>query len=171
MANPLFYDDAVAHFANRGNPQGMPRVTWRDEPYRDPQRNLIGPHNIPSGPGVTTAPSQSGQTLVTSQPQPERSDIRDSHHYAQVIDLSLAVTTTSQKFLDAPIGRRNLLMLRNSGAADLAIAFGGAATLTSTLYLAAGSLVLFDVVVPQDDLYVIGAATTTLSYSYSTIAA
>jgi hypothetical protein len=85
--------------------------------------------------------------------------------------LSVTVNTASFKFLDQPIGKRNLLGFRNSstGTQNLFIGFGGNATTTSFLKIPPGSLLLFDTVVPQDDLYVIADASgALLSYAYST---
>jgi hypothetical protein len=87
--------------------------------------------------------------------------------------LSLTVGTTSVKFLDEPTGRRNMLGLRNAsaGAQILYIGFNQDAVSTSWLSLTAGTIVLFDDVVPQDDLYVLSSlAGGILAYAYSNFA-
>jgi hypothetical protein len=86
------------------------------------------------------------------------------------VTVSITVGTTSVKFLDAPIGKRNMLGFRNASATQvLYIDFNSQATTGSWLAIQPGILVLFDSVVPQDDLYVIAdAAGATLAYAYST---
>jgi hypothetical protein len=82
----------------------------------------------------------------------------------------LTVGTTSLKFLDAPIGKRNFLGFRNpSTSASLYIDFNSQASTNSWLLLSPGAIVVFDQVVSQDDLYVIAsAAATPFAYAYST---
>jgi hypothetical protein len=73
--------------------------------------------------------------------------------------------------LDAPIGRRNFLGFRNasSGGQLLYIEFNAQANAGAWLTLNPGVILLFDTVVPQDDLYVISnGAGALLSYAYST---
>jgi len=85
--------------------------------------------------------------------------------------VSLTVGATSIKFLDAPIGKRNFLGFRNAstGGQVIYIEFNAQATTGAWLAINAGTLVLFDTVVPQDDLYVISsAAGGVLAYAYST---
>jgi hypothetical protein len=74
--------------------------------------------------------------------------------------------------LDSPIGRRNLLGFRNNSGTtgeNIFIGFGRDATINSWLRLTPGTIILFDTVVPQDDLYAVSeAGTPTLGYIYST---
>jgi hypothetical protein len=72
--------------------------------------------------------------------------------------------------LDQPIGKRNTLAFRNASVTQIIfIGFGGNATTSSWLRITPGMIVLFDTVVPQDDLYVISdAASGVLAYAYST---
>jgi hypothetical protein len=67
-----------------------------------------------------------------------------------------------------------MLGFRNTSATsgeNIFIGFGRNATTNSWLRLTPGTIVLFDTVVPQDDLYVIAeAGSPTLSYIYSTFA-
>jgi hypothetical protein len=71
-----------------------------------------------------------------------------------------------------PVTRRNYLMLRNaSTTSNLFISFGVAASLFSALQLAPGQIVFFDVVVPQNDVFVMADnADGVLSYAVSTVA-
>lgn len=102
--------------------------------------------------------------------------VLDPHHYATLITFpnfpAPQTQDNTQLFLNAPQSRRNLLMFRNNSAtANLYIEFGHLASANSTLRLTPNQIVLFDVVVPQDDLYVFAdAANGLLSFAYSTIA-
>jgi len=97
-------------------------------------------------------------------------DVRDSFKYASITTVSLTVGTTSFKFLDAPIGKRNFLGFRNpSTTANIYVDFANQASSNSWLALTPGAIVQFDQVVSQDDLYVIAsAASTPFAYAYST---
>ena len=141
------------------------------EPWNSPQYLPPSPHNLPSrpDPAVMLAPQQgttsdifvSGDTV----------SVREVYRYASVNSLSVAVGTTSFKFLDQPIGKRNMLGFRNAstGTQVLYVDFNAAASTGSWLALQPGTILLFDAVVPQDDLYVISsAAGGLLSYMYST---
>ncbi|NBU71054.1 MAG: hypothetical protein EBS53_06315 [Bacteroidetes bacterium] len=128
--------------------------------------SIIGPapHNLPSRP-------QPGTTQQNVQITTETLNTRETYRYANLIDLNVTVGTTSFKFLDAPIGKRNQLGFRNasSGTQVIYIGFGRDATTSNWLALAAGTIILFDAVVPQDDLYcVASAAGAILAYVYST---
>ncbi len=136
------------------------------EPWQSPTFLTPAPHNLPkrTDPGTTTQSAgitQSGETVP----------IRDNYRYASLVTAGLAISTTSIKFLDQPIGKRNFLSFRNASTAGqiLYIEFNSQATVGSWLALNPGTLVLFDTVVPQDDLYVISsAAGGQLAYAYST---
>jgi hypothetical protein len=84
------------------------------------------------------------------------SPIFDPHHYARLNGeqiFTLAVTT-SELIAPRTGTLRNMLFLRNaSGAADVYVSFGNAASLNSILKLAAGDQILLDAVVPQDDIF------------------
>jgi len=97
-------------------------------------------------------------------------DVRDSFKYASITTVSLTVGTTSFKFLDAPIGKRNFLGFRNpSTTANIYVDFASQASTNSWLKIGPGGLVLFDNVVSQDALYVVGdTASTPFAYAYST---
>lgn len=133
-------------------------------PWSNPNFIPGAPHNLPSRPDAAVAASTSagvpGDTF----------NIRENYRYASLITVSLTVGTTSLKFLDQPIGKRNFLGFRNaSGTQNLYIEFNGTATTGSWLQLTPGAIVVFDSVVPQDDLYVVAdAAGVTFAYAYST---
>jgi len=97
-------------------------------------------------------------------------DVRDTFKFANITTVSLTIGTTSYKFLDQPVGKRNFLGFRNpSTTATIYIDFANQATANSWLALGPGALVLFDNVVSQDDLYVVAsAASTPFAYAYST---
>ncbi len=142
-------------------------VEWLEQrrPWENPQFIAASPHNLPSRPDPAVA-----NNTVRDIPA-GGVDIRDAYRFASYNSLSLTVGTTSIKFLDAPIGKRNFLGFRNAstGTQVLYIDFNSNATTGSWLALSAGTLVVFDTVVSQDDLYVISsAAGGTLAYVYST---
>lgn len=134
-------------------------------PWGVPQYVPPSPNNLPVRPEPGAAPNTT-QTISTGQTV----DTREVYRYASVVTVSLNVSTTSIKFLDAPIGKRNFLGFRNASATQtLYIDFNATATTGAWLALTAGTLVLFDTVVPQDDLYVVSsAAGGVLAYAYST---
>ena len=134
-------------------------------PWESPTYIPPSPHNLPQRPdpalGTTTRIGLPGDTA----------NIREVYRYASVTSLSVTVGTTSLKFLDQPIGKRNMLGFRNAstGGQNIYIDFNAQATTGSWLYITPGQIVLFDTVVPQDDLYAIAdAAGATLAYAYST---
>ena len=85
---------------------------------------------------------------------------REAHRYATLGGNGVvALTTTSVQVLAEPPNRRNFLLMRNSGANPIFVSFGTDANAdTAVLYLVPNQIVLFDTVVPQDEVY---AATTT----------
>lgn len=135
-------------------------------PWGVPQYVPPSPNNLPVRPEPGAAPNTT-QTIASGQTV----DTRETYRYASVVTVSLNVDTTSIKFLDAPIGKRNFLGFRNAspGAQILYLEFNAQATTGAWLAINPGVLVLFDTVVPQDDLYVISsAAGGVLAYAYST---
>jgi len=136
------------------------RQAWGQPQYLPPSVNNLPVRPEPTAPNTTQTLAQDGAV-----------NIRENYRYASVVTVSLGVGTTSIKFLDAPIGKRNFLGFRNasSGTQTLYIEFNATATTGAWLALTAGTIVLFDTVVPQDDLYVVAsAASATLAYAYST---
>lgn len=146
----------------------FPPVQWLNDrqPWDSPQYIPGAPHNLPARPDPAVAGSTQHDAFVGDSVA-----IRDSYRYASLVDLSQIIGIVSIKIVDQPIGKRNLLGFRNASTAaqNLYIGFGGAATTNSWLALAAGALILFDTVVPQDDIYAVSdAAGAVLSYVYST---
>jgi hypothetical protein len=135
-------------------------------PWSAPQTIGPAPHNLPSRPQPGSQSTQQNVQITT-----ETLNTRETYRYANLIDLNVTVGTTSFKFLDSPIGKRNQLGFRNasSGTQVIYIGFGREATTSNWLSLSVGTIVLFDAVVPQDDLYcVASAAGAILAYVYST---
>lgn len=87
---------------------------------------------------------------------------RNSHQYATTGgSAAVALTTASTLVLAETPTRRNFLMLRNAGANPIVVAFGIDTNIDTVLgvapsapiYLVPNQMVLFDIVVPQDDIY------------------
>lgn len=134
-------------------------------PWSSPTFIPGSPHNLPKRTEQTTA-ERTGSYFPG-----EVVNVRNNYQYASLVTAGLTVGTTSIKFLDQPIGKRNMLSFRNASAAGqtLYIEFNAQATTSAWLALTAGTIILFDAVVPQDDLYVISsAAGGQLAYAYST---
>ena len=147
----------------------FPPVGWLNqrEAWNSPQTIGPTPHNLP----VRHDPAVTGSTVQNANVFPDTVSVRENYRYASIVDISINVDTTSFKFLDQPIGKRNFLGFRNasSGTQNLYIGFGGPASTNSWLRVTPGTVVLFDTVVPQDDLYVLSdGASATFSYVYST---
>lgn len=115
---------------------------------------LPSPSGMPNGPrrmknGRARA-SQNGEPIA---------EIFDAARFAELNgEIYAPVDVTSALVLQGPASLRNMLGFRNSSTSATAIvyiAFGGAATLSSWLYLAQNQMILFDAVVPQDDVYAI----------------
>jgi len=134
-------------------------------PWESPTFIPGSPHNLPS------RPEPGLQTTSRNAVSGDTQSIREIYRYAYVTSLSQALGTTSIKFLDQPIGKRNFLGFRNASTAsqNIFIDFSSQATVNSWLLLAPGTTILFDTVVPQDDLYAIADAPgAQLTYAYST---
>lgn len=145
----------------------MEPVQWlNDRPLWDvPQYMPQSPHNLPSRPDPAVAGSTVRDIPASGL------EVRESYRFASFNSLSLTVGTTSIKFLDAPIGKRNFLGFRNAstGGQNLYVDFNSQASTGSWLKLTPGTIVVFDTVVSQDDLYVISdAAGGAFAYVYST---
>ena len=97
--------------------------------------------------------------------------VREPHRYAMLNgSLVFQITTTSQLVLPQPQNFRNMLMMRNAGANAMLIEFGREASSNSTILLQPNQVLLFDSVVPQDDVSAIcSAGNSTLSLSFSNI--
>ena len=150
------------------NDPKFPPVQWLSplEAWSSPTYLSGAPHNLPKESNIAAAQNTAqfsfdGQTI----------NARETYRYASLQDIAITVGTTSIKFLDAPIGKRNALGFRNAstGTQNLFIGYGAQATTNNWMKLVPGQVVYFDAVVPQDDLYVISdAAGATLTYAYST---
>lgn len=128
------------------------------------------PGSVPGAPGgMPGAPGAPGSGLL-----PGIAQVFDPHHYAEAIELNFIPTIVSTKFVDRSANRRNLLSFRNnSTTATIRVSFDKDASATSTFQIAPGVMLLFDIVVPQGDVYAqLSAAdvTSSLSISFSTIA-
>jgi hypothetical protein len=135
-------------------------------PWGSPAFLSPAPHNLPKRTD-TSSTAQSAGLIVDG----ETVNIRENYRYASLVTAGLTLSTTAIKFLDQPIGKRNFLSFRNAstGGQIIYIDFNSQATSNSWLALTAGTLILFDTVVPQDDLYAISsAAGGQLAYAYST---
>ncbi len=75
------------------------------EPWSSPTYIPPAPHNLPA---ETAGVSSDVPASVVN--------VAESYRYASIIDLTYTATATSTKFLDAPIGRRNILGFRNTSA-------------------------------------------------------
>ena len=142
-------------------------VGWVEQrdPWTDPQFLDSSPHNLPPN-----------SQLLRRDPNAPNG-FRDPHHYAKIISQRYAVPdetagAASILILNESNLLRNFLSLRNSSAAaTVYVSFGQAASSTySPIILTAGQTVLFDTVVPQDDVWVIaGAASGFIVFGYSNI--
>lgn len=159
------------------NPNDFPPVEYDtafDRPWQAPQQIPTGNVSA-SRAGVIRAPSTFSPGGAPSAPS---SKINDPHHYAKLIEGNVTPGTVGQAntltpFLLENNVRRNFLGLRNasaSGGANIYIGYGGVAGTASWLILTPGQVVLFDAVVPQNDVYATAdAAAALLSYAVSTI--
>lgn len=136
------------------------------EPWQSPSYIPGAPHNLAKRPEPGSTASAAG--LVAAG---DTWNVREQYRYASLVTATLTVGTTSVKFLDQPIGKRNMLGFRNAstGGQVLYVEFNAQATTGTWLAIQPGSIILFDTVVPQDDLYVIAdVAGASLAYAYST---
>ena len=133
----------------------LPRL----EPWGVPQTMEARPTGMPSG---KRGPNRPGV-----------SEVFDAHRYATLNgSINLAVATTSALVLSSPTVRRNFLALRNTSAtANVYVEFGNDATTNAVFKLTPGTMVLFDTVCPQDDVFAIAdAVSASLSVTYSNLA-
>ena len=168
MGNPVqqFWPpvSVIPRIGNEGNPP------WDDPSY------------IPSGPMRTTsrpATPLPGNVPSSSASQPidaPTSWVSDPWHQATVVSSintpGVVATPDQQPFLLAPITQRNLLTVRNAsvGGQNVFLEFGKPASTTTVIVLVPNQILLFDAVVPQDDLYAAcDIAGGVLAFGYSTI--
>ena len=127
------------------------------------------PQTIEAVPEVRTIrPAIASGAIVQARPA---AAVREAHRYAQIngsVVFSLNATE-NQNILPAPQNFRNFLLMRCTAGA-VYIDFGREAGATAPFFLAANSIVLFDTVVPQDDVFAISASgISTLSVGFSNI--
>lgn len=154
---------------------GFPPVHFASDvaPWASPQRTPPTPNSVIDIGSIQSLTPSNQPTVTPSKSDGDAVPVRDPYHLASLTSLTTAPGNgLSAKFLDQPTNKRNMLLLRNaSTSANIYIEFGKDASVNSTLKLAAGAILLFDVVVPQDDLYALADASGgLLAYSYSTIA-
>lgn len=153
------------------HPQHFPSTPHRlpppnERPYK--RDTLLydapSPGIMPSAPAIPTPPGVADAKTL------------EPHRYAQLIEAvySAPAASSGVPFLTQPSTRRNFLGLRNTQAAggdDIFVGFGRDASTLSWLVLAPTEIVLFDVSVPQNDLYAISTTGVgVLAYAYSTYA-
>lgn len=148
---------------------------------RMPDRFQPWPSGIPRSPPVRVGSDRGISSATGGFANLAKPDgVFDRWHVAYPLNLSFPLTdspTQSLKVLTQPDGYRNLLIIRNAspGTEIIYVSFGQEATTSSALALTGvlaantlGGIALFDVVVPQQDIWVLGSATTAvvvLSYS------
>lgn len=150
--------------------------------WRHPQYLESSPHRLPGVVRKSTQPlifASGAPSAIAPLTTPtvgvpiDQDGMFDPHHYARMNsgNIGLLVVAPSAPFLTAPATYRNALVLRNGHAtANMYIDFGQPASLLSPLKIAPGQTLLFDVVVPQDDLYAFAdVAGATLVYAFSNI--
>lgn len=151
-----------------------PPASWASQltPWPEEGQAYLPGGRPPTG-GINTQPT------VNERVPANLNFVLDTHRYARVVDQSIPLTTVNpQLFLNAPHYRRNLLILTSIPPAlppfdIILIGFGQSPTVSGSIRLQPGMTIIFDAVVPQDDLWcrllAAGGQTTTLAFSYSTI--
>ncbi len=127
-------------------------------PWGVPQTQIARPNGVPTG--------QRGPN------RPGVSEVYEPHRYATLNgSTNLAVAQTSALVLSSPTVRRNFLGFRNTSAtANVFLEFGNDASQNSVFKLTPGTMILFDTVCPQDDVYAIADAVSAfLSVTYSNV--
>lgn len=127
------------------------------------------PQTIEAVPEVRTIrPAIASGAIVQARPA---AAVREAHRYAQINgSVVFNITTASQLILPAPQNFRNMLILRNVAGNPINLDFGRDADANAPVQLVAGGILLFDTVVPQDDLYAVGiGGTATLSVGFSNL--
>ena len=127
------------------------------------------PQTVEAVPEVRTIrPAIASGAIVQARPA---AAVREAHRYAQINgSVVFNITTASQMILPAPQNFRNMLILRNEAGNPINIDFGRDADANAPVQLVAGGILLFDTVVPQDDIYAVGiGGTATLSVGFSNL--
>lgn len=156
----------LSELAPVDHPQFLPSSPHRLPPLgeRPPKRELQTMLYGPVGFGPQASPGAPADAVDTNT--------FERHRYATLIEGNTGVGLASAQFLQEPNTKRNFLGLRNAsaaGGANIYIGFAKEASVASWLVLIPGQVILFDVSVPQDDLYAVAdAAGALLSYAFST---
>ena len=127
------------------------------------------PQTIEAVPEVRTIrPAIASGAIVQARPA---AAVREAHRYAQINgSVVFNITTQSQLILPTPQNFRNMLILRNVAGNPINLDFGRDADANAPIQLVAGGILLFDTVVPQDDLYAVGiGGAATLSVGFSNL--
>jgi hypothetical protein len=144
-------------------------------------REPLGPPVVPFDP---LEPWQTPQTLFQRPATDAREEqarrqrdgasgeipVSDAHHYAKLNgSIGYTIGLSSALTLAEPVNKRNFLALRNNSVtANIYVEFGSDASLTSVFRLTPNTMILFDTVVPQDDIFAIAdAASAFLSVTFS----
>ncbi len=149
--------------------------------WNDPNRIPSSPFTLPNRADRLRLPAREFNGDVPTNLDPGLNNepsnlIRDPHHYADLIQFYGSVpdaTAPQESVLILPRSnvRRNWLSIRNpSVAATIYLGFGQPAAATSPLVLTPGQTILFDVVVPQNDMWVLASGPDGLiAFAWSTI--
>lgn len=126
------------------------------------------PQTIEAIPEVRTIrPAIASGAIVQARPA---AAVREAHRYAQINgSVVFNIAGASQLIIPAPQNFRNFLIMRNVGADAIFIDFGRDATTVSPLMIQSNQQVLFDTVVPQDDIYAVCIGSSILSVGFSNI--
>ena len=128
------------------------------------------PQSLPGIPRLT--PSPRGLAVTRSGGQSGLVPVTAPHWYGSLIEAVQAVGTTPLLILQLSADPvvRNFLAIRNSSATqNLYIGFGNAPSVNSWCRLAPNTIILFDTVVPQNDLWAVcDAAGGQVSWGYGT---
>lgn len=134
------------------------QMPWPDN-VKSPQLSRPKSNNLPGlSVGSTPIPSNVTPTFAVD--------------FAAMINgtKSFVVNTVSALALASPNTLRNFLHIRNSGAQVIYVDFGADATVNSTLRLEPNEQCLYDVRVPQDDIYVISeVGPSRVSFMYGVV--
>lgn len=139
------------------------------EPFSAPQQNVYG---LGRDAGVEFVRPEEVARQPETAPSGQVVKVSNAQQFAYMISQQVTVNTDSVKILDQSAVTRNLLGFRNTHATiGVWIDFGSNANQNSWVYLPPGGTgaILFDNVVPQDDVYAVAnAAGGTLTMIYST---
>jgi len=130
------------------------------------------PMDPPGQIPVTPRAPRTGRFQASSAGGVLSAMIFDEHHYARlngqvIINCPAGVSVMA---LAGPSNLRNLLQFRNASATEnIYVSFGAEASTTALLMLEPNDQVLYDVVVPQDDIYAYASSAAVLIIGYSTI--